>query len=92
MSNEVKKAQEEMEKLMKQHMKDVYGENFENMGDLIVFCKWINNVLPLKFETKSIVNFYWLDAIYSWIFYSVTTSCEMKDMAVMDYSIYDSTS
>ena len=35
MSNEVKKAQEEMEKLMKQHMKDVYGENFENMGDLM---------------------------------------------------------
>ncbi len=35
MSNEVKKAQEEMEKLMKQHMKDIYGENFENMGDLM---------------------------------------------------------
>ena len=35
MSNEVKKAQEEMEKLLKQHMKDVYGENFENMGDLM---------------------------------------------------------
>lgn len=35
MSNEVKKAQEEMEKLMKQHMKDVYGENFENMEDLM---------------------------------------------------------
>ena len=35
MSNEVKKTQEEMEKLMKQHMKDVYGENFENMGDLM---------------------------------------------------------
>ena len=35
MSNEVKKTQEEMEKLMKQHMKDIYGENFENMGDLM---------------------------------------------------------
>ena len=35
MSNEVKKAQKEMEKLMKQHMKDIYGENFENMGDLM---------------------------------------------------------
>lgn len=35
MSNEVKKAQEEMEKLMKQHMKDIYGKNFENMGDLM---------------------------------------------------------
>lgn len=35
MSNEMKKAQEEMEKLMKEHMKDVYGENFENMGDLM---------------------------------------------------------